>query len=120
MKKILILILGIILLHGCTTIPSIEKVQDATADSVEKLLTEDNNEELSFRMDRYFLSEQIDELTYKGTLKATAFILHRKWDWNKNKFYNAKDSLKLYRTVTIKFRDKKYDYYTISIQSEEQ
>lgn len=39
---------------GCSTVPSIEEVQESTADGVESLLTEDNNEELSLRMDRFF------------------------------------------------------------------
>lgn len=103
-------------LVACTSAPSIEKVQEETTDDVENLLTEDNNDELYFRFDRYFLSEQVDDLTYKGTVKSTAFYQDRKWDDNKHKFVNGIDSLKLYRTVIIKFRDKKYDYYTVTIE----
>ena len=65
------------------------------------------------------LSEQVDDLTYKGTLKATAFYKSSKWDSKRYKFVDVPDSTKLYRTVIIKFRDKKYDYYTISIQADE-
>lgn len=106
-------------LIGCSTAPSIEKVEESTAKGVEELLTEDNNENLSLRMDRYFLSEQVDELTYKGMLKATAFYKSATWDRNRFKVVEVPDSTKLYRTVIIKFRDKKYDYYTISIRSED-
>lgn len=121
MKKLLttFMLATLLTLIGCSTAPSIEKVQESTAEGVEALLTEDNNEELSLRMDRYFLSEQVDELTYKGSLKATAFYKSSKADWNLHKIVEVADSTKLYRTVIIKFRDKKYDYYTISIQADE-
>ena len=121
MKKILttLALTTLFALIGCSTAPSIEDVQESTAEGVESLLTEDNNENLFLRMDRYFLSEQVDELTYKGTLKATAFYKSPKWDDRRYKFVDVPDSTKLYRTVIIKFRDKKYDYYTISIQTDE-
>lgn len=106
-------------LAGCSLAPSIDRVQEDTAEGVEELLTEDNNEKISLRLDRYFLSEQVDDLTYKGTLKATAFYKSSKWDSKRYKFVDVPDSTKLYRTVIIKFRDKKYDYYTISIQADE-
>ena len=110
----------LLFLIGCSIAPSIEKVQESTADGVESLLTEDNNEELSLRMDRYFLSEQVDELTYKGTLKATAFYNKTRWDRKRLEFVSdVPDSTKLYRSVIIKFRDKKYDYFTITIQADE-
>lgn len=60
-------------LIGCSSVPSIEKVQESSAEGVENLLTVDNNEEMSYHLDRYFLSEQVDDLTYKGSIKATAF-----------------------------------------------
>ena len=112
-------LVALLSLIGCSTAPSIEKVEESTAKGVEELLTEDNNAELSFRMDRYFLSEQVDELTYKGSLKATAFYKSPKWDSNRFKMIEVPDSTKLYRTVIIKFRDKKYDSYTIQIRSED-
>lgn len=104
---------------GCSSAPKIEEVEKDTKEGVEQLLTEDNNEELTLRLDRYFLSEQVDDLTYKGTLKATAFYKSSKWDKNRFKIVEVPDSTKLYRNVIIKFRDKKYDYYTISIQADE-
>lgn len=123
MKKKLLTTLAIttlLFLFGCSTVPSIEEVQESTAAGVESLLTEDNNEELSLRMDRYFLNEQVDDLTYKGKLKATAFYNKPRWDRKRLELVaDVPDSTKLYRTVIIKFRDKKYDYCTISIQAEE-
>lgn len=120
-KKLLTaLALAVLLtLIGCSAIPSIEKVQESTTENVEALLTEDNNTNLSLRMDRYFLSEQVDELTYKGSLKATAFYKSSKLDRGSHRIIEVPDSTKLYRTVIIKFRDKKYDYYTISIRSDD-
>ena len=122
MRKILITLAlaALLAMIGCTTAPSIEKVRVDTTESVRNLLTEDNNADLSLRMDRYFLSEQVDELTYKGTLKATAFYNKTRWDIRQMKFVrDVPDSTKLYRTVIIKFFDKKYDGYTISIQADE-
>ena len=110
---------ALLTLIGCSSVPSIEKVQESSAEGVESLLTEDNNEELSYRLDRYFLSEQVDDLTYKGSLKATAFYKSPGYDWDRHDIVYKEDSTKFYRTVIIKFRDKKYDYYTISIQESE-
>ena len=110
---------SLLLLMGCSSAPKIEDVEKDTKDGVEQLLTEDNNDELTLRLDRYFLSEQVDDLTYKGTLKATAFYKSPQWDSNRLKIVQVPDSTKLYRNVVIKFRDKKYDYYTISIQADE-
>ena len=112
-------IASLLFMMGCSSVPKIEDVERDTKEGVEQLLTEDNNEGLSLRLDRYFLSEQVDDLTYKGTLKATAFYKSSKWDSNRYKIVEVPDSTKLYRTVIIKFRDKKYDYYTISIQADE-
>ena len=99
-------------LSGCSFAPSIEEVEEFTARAVEGLLVEDNNEELVLRMDRYFLSEKTDELTYVGSLKATALYYG---PWHKS----VPDSTKLYRTVTIKFRDRHYEHYTITIEDDE-
>lgn len=121
MKKILTALTFATLLTfvGCSSVPSIEEVQEETKEGVEELLTEDNNKELSLRMDRFFLSEQVDDLTYKGTLKATAFYKSSRWDSRRYRIIEVPDSTKLYRTVIIKFRDKKYDFYTISITEDE-
>ena len=110
---------SLLFMMGCSFAPKIEDVEKSTKEGVEELLTEDNNDELSFRLDRYFLSEQVDEMTYKGTLKATAFYNSPKWDSNRFKVIQVPDSTKLYRTVIIKYRDKKYDHYTISIKAKD-
>ena len=58
---------------GCNCVPTINEVTEGTLKPVEELLTEDNNSKRYVRLDRYFLNEQVDKLTYKGTLKATVF-----------------------------------------------
>lgn len=119
MKRMILLITGILLLSSsCHRMPSIDKVQEATEEGVRDLLTEDNNELLTYRMDRYFLSEQIDDYTFVGTLKATAFMTSPLG--KVLKAFSGTDSLKLYRTVIIKFRDKKYESYTITIKGQEE
>ena len=105
--KLLALATATFILFGCKDkAPDIQKVQDATESSVEQLLTEDNNEQIYLRMDRYFLSEQTNPLTYEGYLKATAFF---------HIFPTRTDSLKVYKKVVIKFQDKDYDAYSILI-----
>lgn len=66
-------------------------------------------------MDRYFLSEQVDDFTFKGFLKATKYCpIGRKY-----KSSILSDSTKVYRTVEIKFRNKKYDSYVITIKNQD-
>lgn len=119
MKKLLIFIVTLFFVMGCNWVPTINEVTEGTLEPVEELLTEDNNSKRYVRLDRYFLNEQVDKLTYKGTLKATVF--YEKESYKRFGQYNYRwvtelDSLKIYRTVTITFMDKKYEQYTISIQ----
>ncbi len=106
---------SLLLMMGCSSVPKIEDVEEDSKEGVERLLTEDNNDKLTYRLDRYFLSEQVDDLTYKGTMKATAFRKSQKFDSYRLEMVQVTDSTKLYRNVIIKFRDKRYDFYTISI-----
>ena len=105
----------LLIMMGCSSVPKIEDVEEDSKEGVERLLTEDNNDKLTYRLDRYFLSEQVDDLTYKGILKATAFRKSQKFDSYRLEMVQVTDSTKLYRNVIIKFRDKRYDFYTISI-----
>jgi hypothetical protein len=100
--------------------PTIEEAEEYTADGVEELLMEDNNDELTLRMDRYFLDEQIDDYTFKGSLKGTAFYKKARWDRNRLTYvYDVPDSMKFYKPVIIRFRDKKYKSFSITIGKEE-
>ena len=90
--------------------PSIESVERRVKSGVEDLLTEDNTNNNYYQLDRFFLSEQTDPLTYIGSLKATYY-----WkSWN-GSFQNQR----VYKDVIIKFRDKNYESYTISIKAQE-
>jgi hypothetical protein len=90
--------------------PSIESVERQVKSGVENLLTEDNTKDSYYQLDRFFLSEQTDPLTYIGSLKATYY-----WkSWS-----GVIQNEKLYKDVVIKFRDKQYESYTISIKPRE-
>lgn len=115
MKKILILVLSVLCLCSCSREPSILDVENGSYDTVETLFAEMVTEYLheagisreiwECRMDKYFLYEHPDDLTYKGTLKGTILVFD----------YNQNDSVKVYKPVTIKFIDKKYERYAVQI-----
>ena len=117
-KSVLFLVpLGIVL-SSCWYSPDIDLVEEETRDDVERLLTEDNNKDTYCRLDRYFLSEHPDDLTYTGFLKGMYFYNNRRYDFNRYKFITFKDSTKFYRNVVVKFRDKNYDHFVISISAD--
>ena len=111
MKKILVLIAGIILLWSCTPKPTIEEVEDFTRADAESLLTEANKEDLYLRMDRYFLYDDSEDLTYKGYLRATAF-----YNIRYGSTIVRSDSLKVSYDVCVKFMDKRYKSYMIQLE----
>lgn len=119
MKKgvIILSFIGVLGLTACSWVPSIDEVEKETREGVEELLTEDNNEDKFFRLDRYFLNEHPDLRTFTGTLKATYFYKneHGKWDFRRLRWIAMQDSMKVYRKVIIKYRDLWYDAYTMSI-----
>ncbi len=113
MKKILIFVIGLICLCSCSKEPSIVEVENGTYSTVEALFNElaidsfngagiDVNE---CRIDRYFIYEHPDDLTYKGTLKGTVKV----------NFLFVYDSVKVYKPVTVKFMDKKYERFSVHI-----
>lgn len=101
----------VFLLSSCNNSPSPQDVQEMVKDEVEELLTENNSEAIWFRMDRFFLMDNPEPLTYTGSLKCTVFY---------NRYYSGLDSLYQYRDVVIKFQSNKYDYYYIEIKSANQ
>lgn len=100
---------------SCSSAPKLEEVQKRTKEKVEELLTEDNNDELSFRLNEYYLLKKVDDLTYSGILETTAFYRHLEWDDNKFDLVQKRDSLNFYRDVIIKFHSKNYSDCTILI-----
>ena len=108
-------VISLLFMVSCSSAPKIEDVENSTQKNVEALFTEDNNEELTVRMDDYFLTEQVDKLTYKGILKGTAFYSSLDWDDRQSKVVQVPDSTKISLYVTIKYLDKKYSKYTVLI-----
>lgn len=105
----------LIFMTGCSSSPNLEEVQKKTREKVEELLTEDNNDELSFRLNKYYVVKKDDDLTYSGILETTAFYNRLEWDDLKFDFAQKRDSLNLYRDVIVKFNDKNHNSCTIII-----
>ena len=95
---------------SCSNAPDIDDLKENSLPLVEQLVTEDNTEKLSYRLDRYILDGHPDKLTYTGTVKVTAFT--REVDAAGNV---QVDSTKMYRDVEIKFRGTDYDKYTVNM-----
>ena len=112
-------IVSLFLLASCSYTPTIEEVQEGVAEEVESLLTEDNNEDTYFRLERFFLNENPEPLVYTGVLKTTYYYKNPlgKWDPRRMQWLATQDSTKLYRDVMVRFRDKKYEHYTIEISA---
>ena len=105
----------LIFMTSCSSAPKLEEVEKRTKDKVEELLTEDNNDELSFRLNKYCVVKKVDGLTYNGILETTAFYKHTEWDDLIFDFVQKRDSLNLQREVIVKFHDKNYNSCTIII-----
>ncbi len=95
---------------SCSNGPDIDDLKEDSAPLVEQLVTEDNTEILSYRLDRYILDGHPDKLTYTGTVKVTAFMREKDAEGNVQV-----DSTKMYRDVEIKFRGTDYDKYTVNL-----
>ena len=95
---------------SCSDAPDIDDLKEDSAPLVEQLVTEDNTEKLSYRLDRYILDGHPDKLTYTGTVKVTAFTKETDAEG-----HVKVDSTKMYRDVEIKFRGTDYDKYTVNL-----
>ena len=85
-----------LLLAACgNEAPSIDDLEEDSAPLVEQVLTEDDTDALSHRLDRYTLDKHTDELTYTGTAHV--------------------DSTKYYVDVEINFHGTDYDKYTVNV-----
>ena len=79
--------------------PSIDDLKEDSYPLVEQVLTEDDTDALSHRLDRYTLDKHTDELSYTGTAKVTEF--------------------KYYVDVVINFHGTDYDKYTVNVYRDE-
>ena len=94
--------------------PSIDDLEQDSYPLVEQVLTEDDNAEVSHRLDRYTLDKHTDELTYTGTAKVTEFKKTTAEDGTVKV-----DSTKYYVDVEINFHGKDYDKYTVNVYKDE-
>lgn len=103
-----------LLVAACSSAPSIDDLKENSYSLVEQLLTEDDNENVSHRLDRYILDQHPDKLTYTGTIKATEFTRTTAEDGTVQV-----DSTKFYRDVVITFHGTDYDKYTVTFYETE-
>ena len=107
--------LALCLLASCTTAPSLDDLKDDSYPSVVQLLTEDDNEAVTHRLDRYILDKHPDKLTYTGTVKVTEFA-HQADEAGAVQT----DSTKYYLDVVITFRGTEYEKYTVTFYGDEE
>lgn len=94
--------------------PGIDDLEQDSYPLVEQVLTEDDTDALSHRLDRYTLDKHTDELTYTGTAKVTEFKKTAAEDCTVKV-----DSTKYYVDVEINFHGKDYDKYTVNVYKDE-
>ena len=73
MKAFYILPLVLLVAACGNDAPSIDDLKEDSYPLVEQVLTEDDTDALSHRLDRYTLDKHPDELSYTGTAKVTEF-----------------------------------------------
>ena len=89
--------------------PSIDFMEEDSYSSVEQLITEDDTEAVSHRLDRYTLDQHPDKLSYTGTAKVTEFTRTADEDGTVQV-----DSSKYYLDIVINFHGTDYDKYTVN------
>ena len=94
--------------------PGIDDLKEDSLPLVEQVLTEDDTDALSHRLDRYTLDKHPDELTYTGTAKVTEFKKTAAEDGSVKV-----DSTKYYVDVEINFHGTDYDKYTVNVYKNE-
>ena len=99
-----------LLVAACAEAPNIDDLKEDSYPLVEQLLTEDDNEVVSHRLDRYILDQHPDKLTYTGTIKVTEFQRNAAEDGSVQL-----DSTKYYLDVELKFRNTDYEKYTVNL-----
>ena len=99
---------------ACSGAPDIDDLKEDSYPLVEQVLTEDDTDALSHRLDRYTLDKHPDELTYTGTAKVTEFKKTTAEDGSVKV-----DSTKYYVDVEINFHGTDYDKYTVNVYKDE-
>ena len=99
-----------LLVSACNQAPSIDDVKEDSYPLVEQVLTEDDTEAVSHRLDRYTLDKHPDELSYTGTAMVTEFKRTTSEDGTVQV-----DSSKYYVDVVINFHGTDYDKYTVNV-----
>ena len=94
--------------------PSIDDLKEDSYPLVEQVLTEDDTDALSHRLDRYTLDKHPDELSYTGTAKVTEF----KKTTTEHGTVQV-DSTKYYVDGEINFHGTDYDKYTLNVYRDE-
>ena len=99
MKAFYLLPLALLVAACGNDAPSIDDLKEDSYPLVEQVLTEDDTDALSHRLDRYTLDKHPDELSYTGTAKVTEF--------------------KKTVDVEINFHGTDYDKYTVNVYRNE-
>lgn len=115
MKHFYLFLLFPLLAVACSGAPDIDDLKEDSYPLVEQLLTEDDNDVVSHRLDRYILDAHPDKLTYTGTIKTTEFTKKTAEDGSVQV-----DSVKLYRDVVITFHGTDYDKYTVTFYADKE
>ena len=114
MKHFYLFLLAIVIAACSNGAPSIDDLEKNSYPLVEQVLTEDDTDALSHRMDRYTLDKHPDELSYTGTAKVTEFKKTTAEDGSVQV-----DSTKYYVDVVINFHGTDYDKYTVNVYKSE-
>ena len=99
---------------ACSSAPTIDDLKEDSYPLVEQVLTEDDTDALSHRLDRYTLDQHPDKLSYTGTAKVTEFTRTTAEDGTVQV-----DSTKYYVDVVINFHGTDYDKYTVNVYKSE-
>ena len=103
-----------LLMAACSEAPTIDDLKEDSYPLVEQVLTEDDTDALSHRLDRYTLDQHPDKLSYTGTAKVTEFTRTTAEDGTVQV-----DSTKYYVDVVINFHGTDYDKYTVNVYKDE-
>ena len=104
-----------LLVAACSEAPTIDDLKEDSYPLVERVLTEDDTDALSHRLDRYTLDEHPDKLSYTGSAKVTEFKRTTGEDGTVQV-----DSTKYYVDVEINFHGTDYDKYTVNVYRDEE